>query len=381
VLTSLLPALSGVRVIEMEGIGPVPFAAMMLGDLGADVIRVRRPGRSAPAFVPPDAISAIGRHRCATLVLDAKDAVQGRALRSLIGSADVLIEGFRPGVMERMGLGPEACLRERPSLVYGRMSGWGQTGPWARRAGHDINFIAATGALHAIGRSGGPPAPPLSLVGDYGGGAMFLLVGVLAALLGARTTGRGRVVDAAIVDGVSLLLASVWGRLSCGDWSEVRGTNLLDGGAPFYDVYATLDGSHVAVGALEPQFFDALCRGLDLYPKWDASTQMDPARWPRMRADFERTFAARSRDHWTERFAGTDACVTPVLSLSEAVGNEHLRARGVLGRAGRVVTPAPAPRLAGGAPRAGFDEILEDLGVPGEVRRVLEAARADRNSA
>lgn len=376
----LLPALAGVRVVEMEGLGPAPFAAMMLGDLGADVVRIRRPGRHAPAFMPSGEANALERGRCATLELDLKDEAHRLALLALIGSSDVLIEGFRPGVMERLGLGPEVCLRQRPALVYGRMSGWGQTGPWARRAGHDINYIAATGALHAIGRRGDGPVPPLSLVGDYGGGALFLVVGVLSALLGARQTGRGRVVDAAIVDGVSLLLASVWGRFSTGTWRDVRGTNLLDGGAPFYGVYATRDGDHVAVGALEPQFFDELCRGLGLYPEWNAAVQMDEAQWPRMRADFERVFAAHPRDHWLRRFDAVDACVSPVLSLSEAAGNEHLRARGVLQRAGGFVLPAPAPRTGGVAPRMDFDDVLRELAMPTEAVRVLRKARVDGTS-
>lgn len=373
----LLPALAGVRVVEMEGLGPAPFAAMMLGDLGADVIRIRRPGRHPPAFMPSAEASALERSRCATLELDLRAEADRIALLALIGASDIVIEGFRPGVMERLGLGPQVCLQRSPSLVFGRMSGWGQTGPWAARAGHDINYIAATGALHAIGRRGGAPVPPLSLVGDYGGGALFLVVGVVSALLGARQTGRGRVVDAAIVDGVSLLLASVWGRFSCGRWRDARGTNLLDGGAPFYDVYATRDGAYVAVGALEPRFFDELCRGLDLYPTWSADVQMDEARWPMMRADFERVFAAHSRDHWMRRFAASDACVSPVMSLSEAVENEQLRARGVLTQADGVVMPAPAPRTGGEAPRQGFEDILRDLDLPAAERRRLLEARVD----
>jgi alpha-methylacyl-CoA racemase len=348
-MTSLLPALAGVRVIEIESLGPAPFAAMILADLGAEVIRIRRPGGGAPRFMPAGEANAVDRGRCGTIELDLKKADHRDALLELLGESDVLLEGFRPGVMERLDLGPEVCFGVRPALVYGRMTGWGQAGPWADRAGHDINYIAATGALHAIGRAGQGPVPPLSLVGDYGGGAMFLLVGVLSALNSARNTGRGRVVDAAIVDGVSLMMSTVWGRFSAGQWKDERGSNLLDGGAPFYDVYCTADGGYLAVGALEPQFFDNLCRVLGLLSRWHRGNQMREEGWGRMRAEFTSAFASRTRNEWALAFEGVDACVSPVLSLTEASSNEHIQSRHCLQEVEGVVMPGPAPRM-GNAP-------------------------------
>jgi alpha-methylacyl-CoA racemase len=335
--------LHGLRVLEIEAIGPVPWAGMMLSDLGADVLRIDRP-------VAPDVgvardlrfeITARGRR---SWVADLKRPQDVETTLRLAGKADVLLEGMRPGVMERLGLGPDAWLARNPKLVYGRMTGWGQDGPLAQEVGHDINFIATAGVLGAIGRAQDPPVAPLNLVGDFGGGAMLLLVGVLAALLEARASGHGQVVDAAMVDGSLALLAPVIGRFQSGDWTGRRESNLLDGGAPFYRTYATSDGKAVAVGALEQRFYAALLRGLGLAAE-SLPSQHDRAAWPAMRERFAALFAARTRNHWVECFAGSEACVTPVLALEELVQQEHLRARGSLVVLDGVLQPAAAPRF------------------------------------
>jgi alpha-methylacyl-CoA racemase len=331
--------LDGLRVVEMAGMGPAPHAAMLLGDLGADVVRVERPGSASrrPAGRQPPRSRTVVE---ADLATDA-----GRAdVLELIGKADVLIEGFRPGVMERLGLGPEPCRATNPGLVYARMTGWGQDGPLAATAGHDINYIGLTGVLDAIGRNGAPPTVPLNLVGDYGGGSLYLVLGVLAALVERGRSGAGQVVDAAIVDGTSSLAAAVWGLRGAGAWRDERGTNRLDSGAPFYDVYETADGRHMAVGALEPRFYAELLRGLGLDPA-DLPAQDDRAGWPRLRQRFAAAFATRTRAEWTERFAGTDACATPVLSFAEAPEHPHLAHRRTLIDVGGVCQPAPAPRF------------------------------------
>ena len=335
--------LSGLRILEFDGLGPVTFAGMVLADLGADVLRL---SRSADAGVP--VFSEVGGavlHRGRTAVgVNLKDPGDLAEVLALIGGADALIEGFRPGVMERLGLGPDVCAGRNARLVYGRITGWGQTGPMARQVGHDINYIALSGALHALGEPDRPPRPPLNLIGDYGGGAMMLVTGVLAALLESKTTGKGRVVDAAMTDGSALLMSLFQALGARGLWSETRGANLLDGGAPFYRCYACKDGRFVAVGALEPQFYAALIAGLGLAP--EAAPQFDLAGWPALHARFETIFATRDRDDWAAHFEGTDACVTPVLTMAEAVRHPHNAVRETFVQQG-VVQAAPAPRFDG----------------------------------
>jgi alpha-methylacyl-CoA racemase len=333
--------LAGVRVVELAGLGPCPFAAMILAEMGADVVRVDRPTRGFLDVTDP-AADLLGRGK-RSVVLDLKRPGSVELLLELCATADVLLEGFRPGVAERLGLAPERLWERNPRLVYGRMTGWGQTGPEAGTAGHDITYIAPTGALHAIGDAGGPPQIPLNLVGDIGGGATYLVMGVLAALLEARATGHGQVVDAAIVDGTTHLLAIVHSLLAEGRWTDQRGTNLIDGGAPFYGVYRTRDGRHMAVGALEPQFFATFVRllGADV----DPADQADRSRWDDMRTAFAQAFATRTQREWTEIFAGSDACVAPVLSLREAAEHPQLAARRSLVEADGVLQPMPAPRF------------------------------------
>jgi alpha-methylacyl-CoA racemase len=335
--------LSGLRILEFDGLGPVTFAGMMLADLGADVLRLSRSADAGAA-----AFSEVGGavlHRGRTAVgVNLKDPADAAAVLDLVAGADAVIEGFRPGVMERLGLGPDACAERNPRLVYGRITGWGQTGPLARQVGHDINYIALSGALHALGEPDRPPRPPLNLLGDYAGGAMMLVTGVLAALLEAKTTGRGRVVDAAMTDGAALLMSLFQALGARGLWSEARGANLLDGGAPFYRCYACKDGRYVAVGALEPQFYAVLIGGLGLAP--EAAPQFDLAGWPALHARFEAIFATRDRDDWAAHFADTDACVTPVLTMAEAARHPHNEARGTFVQHG-IVQAAPAPRFDG----------------------------------
>jgi alpha-methylacyl-CoA racemase len=332
--------LAGLKVVELAGIGPGPHAAMILADLGASLVRVDRPGGlqlSEPGADP----TLRGRRR---VVADLKDPAGRETVLRLAERADVLLEGYRPGVTERLGVGPADCHARNPRLVYGRMTGWGQDGPLATRAGHDINYISLTGALHAIGRAGERPVPPLNLVGDFGGGSMLLVVGVLAALWEAQRSGQGQVVDAAMVDGASLLVQMVWGLLGQGRWTDSREENLLDGHAPFYDTYTCADGRHVAVGALEPQFYAALLAGLGLDGE-ELPDQNDPTGWPALRARFTEVFASRSRDEWAKVFDGTDACVTPVLAFGEVPAHPHLAARGTIVERDGVPQAAPAPRF------------------------------------
>ena len=317
--------LAGVRVVELAGIGPAPFAAMLLADLGADVIRVERPGSSG-------ADDLLNRGKRA-LAVDLKHDRGPATVLALAEQAEILLEGFRPGVTERLGVGPEDCWAVNPKLVYGRMTGWGQQGPLAPRAGHDIAYISLTGMLHALGRAGGPPQVPANLLGDFGGGAMYLVVGVLAALLEARGSGQGQVVDASIVDGATHLGSMLFGLMGSGMWTTERGTNLLDTGAPFYDVYETADGEHMAVGALEPQFYAELLDKLEL-------TGESPDR-----ERFAQVFKQRTRAEWTEIFAESDACVAPVLSMTEAAEHPHMRARETLIEQDGLLQPAPAPRF------------------------------------
>ncbi|MEO3856351.1 CaiB/BaiF CoA-transferase family protein [Acrocarpospora sp. B8E8] len=334
--------LAGLRVLELAGLGPAPHAAMVLADLGADVVRVDRPkGRALELGNPGDDAVLRGRR---SIPVDLKEP-EGRALvLDLAERADVMIEGLRPGVVERLGVGPRECLERNPRLVFGRITGWGQDGPWARDVGHDINYIGLTGALHAMGRAGQPPAPPLNLVGDFGGGSMLLLIGVLAALWERSLSGKGQVVDAAMVDGTALLSQMTLALRGMGEWHDQRQANLLDGGAPFYDTYACADQRYVAVGALEPQFFSALLDGLGIDAR-EFGRQHDRACWPEMRRRFTATFATRTREEWAARFAGTDACVTPVLTFAEATGHPQLAARGTYVEVDGVVQAAPAPRF------------------------------------
>lgn len=336
-MTSTGP-LRGIRVLEFEAIGPCPLAGMMLSDLGADVVTIARPGkrkRQATSF------EWRGRR---TIELDLKQPAAVAAVHALVEQADVLIEGFRPGVMERLDLGPETALRLNPRLVYGRMTGWGQDGPLSRVAGHDITYIAITGALDAFRPAEGPPVPPLNLVGDYGGGALFLLVGVLAALTEARTSGKGQVVDAAMCDGVSVMLTMFRSLMAEGAWADAPRSNFLDGGAPYYNVYECRDGRHLAVGAIEPQFYARLraLAGLD-DPAFDA--QNDRGRWPDQQAKMRAIFRTRTRDDWARLLEREEACAAPVLSLTEAMAHPHLVARESFIACDGQVQPAPAPRF------------------------------------
>ncbi|GAA2486444.1 CaiB/BaiF CoA-transferase family protein [Streptomyces longisporus] len=332
--------LSGVRVVELAGIGPGPFAAMLLADLGADVVRVDRPGGVGLAINTEYDITNRNKR---SVIVDLKSADGPARVLDLAARADILIEGYRPGVAERLGVGPEACHARNPELVYGRMTGWGQQGPLAHRAGHDIAYIALTGTLGMIGSPDEPPAVPANLLGDYAGGSLYLVVGVLAALHHARAGGTGQVVDAAIVDGTSHLAAMIHGMFAAGGWQDRRGANLLDGGCPYYGTYETADGKYMAVGALEPQFYDEFVRVLGIPEHADA--RKDWTRWGELREAVAAGFKSRTRDEWTAVFEGSDACVAPVLSLREAPHHPHLAARGTFTEHGGITQPAPAPRF------------------------------------
>ena len=337
-------ALAGLRVIELAGIGPGPHAAMILGDLGADVIRIEKPPpRGLAPLATVDWPDPLLRHR-RTIAADLKDPADLAAVLSLVDLADVLIEGMRPGVAERIGIAPADCRARNPRLVYARVTGWGQDGPLAPRAGHDINYIGLTGVLEAIGRAGERPVPPLNLLGDFGGGSMLVLVGILAALLERSRSGLGQVVDAAMIDGVTQLSQMVWGMRAAGDWRPERGTNLLDGGAPFYDTYICADGRHVAVGALEPAFYEALLRGLGLAAD-EVPDRGDHQNWPLLRELFSKRFATLTRDEWAERFADIDACVSPVLDFDEAERHPQVGGRGAVTFIDGMAQAAPAPRF------------------------------------
>lgn len=325
--------LDGVRIVEFAGLAPAPFAAMMLADHGAEVIRIERAGAHSP--IPPDK-DVLRRGRAAILTLDLKDEAAVASVRELARSADGLIEGYRPGVMERLGLGPDVLRAHNPGLVYGRMTGWGQEGPLATAAGHDINYIALTGNLHSYGRADGKPTPPANAVGDFGGGGMMLAFAMLAGILSARATGKGCVIDCAMTDGAALIAAQTWSLLAAGMWKDVRGINLLDSGAAFYDSYECADGGWVAVGALEPQFFALLKDKLGL-----ASGQFDRG----LREELTRLFRTQPRDHWCALLEGSDACFAPVLSMAEAPSHPHNQSRGTFETRDGIVQPAPAPRF------------------------------------
>ncbi|MET7896544.1 CaiB/BaiF CoA transferase family protein [Streptomyces mirabilis] len=368
------PPLDGVRVVELAAQGPAPFACMLLADLGAEVVRVERVGARSH---PPDA-HARGRR---TIAVDVKQARGRDLVLDLVKGADVLVEGFRPGAVERLGLGPETCVALNPRLVYGRMTGWGQDGPLARSAGHDINYLALSGGLNAIGEQGRSPVPPLNLVSDYGGGGMLLALGVVAALLKRASSGHGQVVDAAMADGLALMLAPFHAMAVRGVWSE-RGSNLLDGGAPFYRTYETADGQWISVGAIEPQFYAEFLRVLGIDAA-DLGPQSDKTSWPAAAKRIAAVVATRTRDEWARLFDGVDACVQPVLELMEAVTHPHAVAREVFTHAGGVPHPRAAPRfsrtpLTTPEPardgQSSTDEVLAGLGLSADDIRELRAA-------
>ena len=370
--------LEGIRVVEIGSLGPGPFCAMVLADLGATVVRVDRASGVAGGRALPEPL--LRGRRSIGIDLKRPDGVE--AVLRIAATCDVLIEGFRPGVAERLGIGPDVCAGRNPRLVYGRMTGWGQDGPLAERAGHDIDYLALSGALHPIGSRGGDPVPPLNLVADFGGGGMLLAVGVLAALVERERSGRGQVIDAAMIEGVALLTTMFHEMRSWGIWTDERGANLLDGGAPFYGVYRTADGGHLAVGAIEPQFYAELLDRIGLDPG-DLPHQMDRERWPEVRERLAAVFLTRDREEWEEVFAGSDACVAPVLSLGEAPGHPHLAARGAFVEVAGVLQPGPAPRFGrtaaeppGPPPRPGehTDPILAEAGYSGpEIAALRES--------
>jgi alpha-methylacyl-CoA racemase len=330
--------LSGFRIIELAGIGPGPFCGMMLSDMGAEVIRIDRLGAGAGRTQ-----DVLVRNR-RSITVDLKQRAGVETVLRLVETADALFEGFRPGVTERLGLGPDDCMARNPKLVYGRMTGWGQEGPMAQAAGHDINYIGLSGALHAIGRPGKKPVPPLNLVGDFGGGGMLLAFGLVCAMLEAQKSGRGQVVDAAMVDGAASLMSMFFTMAAAGAFKDQRGTNLLDGGAHFYDTYETGDGKYICIGSIEPQFYALLVEkaGLD---RDRFAPQMDAGRWPELKAELAEVFKSRTRDEWCSIMEGTDVCFAPVLSIFEAPEHPHARARGAFVELDGVVQPAPAPRF------------------------------------
>jgi alpha-methylacyl-CoA racemase len=376
--------LEGVRIVELAGIGPGPFCAMVLSDMGADIVRVDRAANVALADPSRAAGEVLNRGR-RSVGVDLKHPEGVATVLRLVDAADALIEVWRPGVAERLGIGPDACLARNPRLVYGRMTGWGQSGPLASKAGHDIDYIALAGALHAFGRAGQPPTPPLNVVGDFGGGGLLLAFGIVCALVSRATTGTGQVVDAAMVDGAAMLMAPFFAAADLGFWSEEHGTNMLDTGAPFYDVYECADGKWLAVGALEPQFYAALLAGLGLDTDATLPDRDDRTTWPALRARFTDAFRTRERDDWVAAFASHDACVTPVLSLAETATHAHNVDRGVFVDVAGVRNPSPAPRFSATAasiqrppPYAGqhTDEVLHDAGFSADEILHLRASGA-----
>ncbi len=370
--------LHGVKIIEFAGIGPGPFCAMLLSDMGAEVVRIdRKGGRGANKFD----ITSRGRR---SLALDLKKPEAVETALRLIAQADALLEGFRPGVMEKLGLGPDVALKRNPKLVYGRMTGWGQTGPLSQAAGHDINYIALTGALHAIGRKGETPVPPLNLVGDFGGGALYLAFGMACALFEARGSGKGQVVDCAMTDGAASLMSMFYGFKAMGMWTDAKGENLLDGGAHFYDTYETSDGKWVSIGSIEPQFYALLLEKAGLNdPEFQA--QMDRSKWPSLKDKIARVMKTKTRGEWDKLMEGSDVCYAPVLSLSEAPNHPHNKARATFIELDGVVQPAPAPRFSrtkpevqGVAPTCGQDndQVLGDWGFSTGDIAALKAAGA-----
>jgi alpha-methylacyl-CoA racemase len=378
--------LSGIKVLEIQGIGPGPFCGMMLADMGAEVIRIDRAANvrtgddARDPERPPADVLARGR-RSVGVDLKQPDGIE--TVLRLVEKADVLIEGFRPGVMERLGLGPEVCLERNPALVYGRMTGWGQEGPMAHAAGHDINYIALAGALEPIGRQGENPVPPLNLVGDFGGGGMLLAFGIACALVERAGSGKGQVVDAAMVDGASTLMAFFHGMKALGAWGPERGTNLLDGGAHFYDTYETSDGKYVSIGSIEPQFYAELIEKLGLRDDETLPHQMDRSGWPLMKARFETLFKTQTRDQWCALMEGSDVCFAPVLDMDEVANHPHIQARGTYVERNGLTQPAPAPRFGRTAPSLDLppahpgqhtEDVLADMGFDaGDIARLRDA--------
>ncbi len=358
--------LAGIRIVEFAGIGPGPFAGMMLADHGAEVIRIDRPVKGGSG-ISIDSKDPLLRSR-KSIGMDLKNPKAIEAVRKIVKGADAIIEGYRPGVMERLGLGPDVLLADNPKLVYGRMTGWGQYGPMAPEPGHDINYIAISGALHAFGRKGEKPTPPINMVGDFGGGGMFLAYGMLAALLHAARTGEGQVVDAAMTDGSAVLMTMMWGFRGMGRWSDERGTNLLDTAAHFYDTYETSDGKFISLGAIEPQFYAEFRNVMGLSDeKWAA--QMDASQWPALKEELTALFKTRTRDEWVAAFKGHDVCFAPVLGFDDAYNDEHNKARGTFTEVNGIKQPAPAPRYSKSetvAPTLGGErrdaEVLRELG-------------------
>ena len=341
---SVAGALAGIRIIEIAAIGPCPFAGMMLADHGAEVIRIDRPGGTRGGVQIDRAADVLARSR-RSIVVDMKSPEGVALVRDLCRTADGLIEGFRPKVMERLGLGPDVLMGDNPRLVYGRMTGWGQDGPYAAVAGHDLNYIALAGALHYFGRAGEKPTPPINMIGDFGGGGMLLAFGMLAGLLSARTTGKGQVVDCAMAEGAALLMSMVWGLNAQGAWRSERGCNELDTGAPFYEVYETRDGRFVALGAIEPQFYQEFRRRAGLLDDPAFDHPYDRAEWPALKGRLTSLFRSRTRDEWCACLDGSDTCFAPVLTMAEAVDHPHSKARGSFATVAGIVQPAPAPRF------------------------------------
>jgi alpha-methylacyl-CoA racemase len=361
--------LSGVKVLEVAGIGPGPFCGMMLADMGAELIRIDRADRvrGGDPGKPPADVLARGRR---SIGVDLKQAEGVDVVLRMIDQADVIIEGFRPGVMERLGLGPDVCLARNPRLIYGRMTGWGQEGPMAQAAGHDINYIALAGALEPIGRKGEKPTPPLNLVGDFGGGGMLLAFGVASALVERASSGKGQIVDAAMVDGAATLMGMFHSMAAIGAWNEERGTNLLDTGAHFYDTFETSDGKYISLGSIEPQFYAELIEKLELTNE-ELPAQMDKSGWPGLKERFEGIFKTKTRDEWCELMEGSDVCFAPVLAMSEAADHPHIKHRKTFVKANGMVQPAPSPRFSRTVPELGLpaahagqhtDDVLESFG-------------------
>jgi alpha-methylacyl-CoA racemase len=373
--------LNGVRVIELQGIGPGPFCGMMLADMGAEIIRI---DRSANVGRDASATDFLARGR-RSIGVDLKHPDGVETVLKLVESADVLIEGFRPGVTERLGIGPDECLARNPRLVYGRMTGWGQTGSMASAAGHDINYISLSGTLHAIGEKDGNPTPPLNLVGDFGGGGMLLAFGIAAALYETAQSGKGQVIDAAMTDGSALLMNAVFGMMNTGQWAHERGTNLLDGGAHFYGTYRTKDDKHISIGSIEPQFYELLLDKTGLANDADLPRQMSRADWPALKEKLRGVFLQKTRDEWDAIMLGTDICYAPILTLQEAAEQQHNKERGTFANVDGLIQAAPAPRFsrtepelpnAATAPGHDTDLVLRDIGLDDEAIAALRESGA-----
>jgi alpha-methylacyl-CoA racemase len=372
--------LEGVKIVELAGIGPGPFAGMLLSDMGADIVRIDRAQQVNPASFDRQNLEPLYRGR-RSIGVDLKHPEGVELVLSLVEKADALFEGFRPGVTERLGLGPDACLARNPRLVYGRMTGWGQDGPMAHASGHDINYIAMAGALAHFGRARTKPTPPINLVGDFGGGGMFMAFGLVCGILEAQRSGKGQVLDVAMVDGSAVLMSMMWGLRNIGAWQETHGVNFLDTGAPFYDTYETADGKYVSLGSLEPQFYAELIQRLGLDSE-DLPGQMDRAEWEKLRARFTELFKTKTRAEWDEILRGSDACYAPVLTMSEAANDEHIRARNTIIEIDGVQQPAPAPRFSRTTPEIRWsapwpgqqtDSALADWGVAeGDIAKLRE---------